>query len=1046
MRRFITKLVNYRTLEMLFLLLRGWMPLIRRPVTKIVNYRKYRMPEMLLIFLLGWTPLLWFKTRGLLLDPDSNFGLDPLKRFLDRLYAWNYTFQSGTDASGNFATIFHSGLGAAFNQVFDLPTTERLMYVALFMLPGFSMYFLASQILRRNRWARVAATVAALFYMFNFYQAYIWPRLHLGSTALILVPIILGMLIKWFRNELTLPRDLLVLGFITLIIAPIGVQPPLIGALLITLFAYFVFHNIIERKGLKGWILSFSKLVSLLLVFILCSAFWLIPVANFTINSGYLNPETAQEVFATSLLVDWTSVYTNFVNVFRLQGDVAWFGSWADQPYSLWFNQYQTNIFLIALSFLFPILAFSALFRKDKFALFFSILSAVAIMLSMGVHPPFSAIFLWLFDNIPGFWVFRAPWQKFTIMYIISFSILLAITCSNISHWLTQSLGRRKLTLQRYAPPLLIMSVVSLNIFYMWPFITGATFPTSEGDYGYHEHFNVGYHHETIPSYLFDSANWINRQEEKFNIFLLPDDKVGVYNWGYASIQDVTTTIFNKGLLFRQYGEGIAPPHSVDAVYMGLAANLYAADQKNTAKFLGFINTKYILQRNDFWYDFYNDTDSPSFIREQLSTQEGLNFERSIGEWDFYRIPDEYFFPHIYGATNAALSPGGIDDMLRMVNRETFQLSNSIILLSDQAGSNPIDYSATEAAGSIVLWSEQERGEAKYSTETSVARSEDGSLLPFSWDNQPINSFTIRYYEGWKDVITTNGEEEVDTITFASSSECPYVFPEFVDVNNKAWGAIDAALAFVQTGDAPLTIISISEEGEIVPDIVGIWWESGCVGMGLEPISYPLTIPANEKAILQINHKPSQLAFETLRHAESYISLKSNPREIRPEITFKEINPTEYKVNITASQPFWLVFSEPYNRQWKASVDNKPFEFNNLVATYDNLQVREMKRGQTFNPLAFSYLFAESLPDDQHYTVNGYANAWYIDPDQIEKDEDGTFTVTLFFMAQSLFYLGLGISALTLLALISWVLWKRRTQRLVRHIPSFSPDEEEKMI
>ncbi len=1016
---------------------------MRRLLTRLVNNR---IPEMLLLFLLGMTPLLWFKPGSLILDPDANFGLDPLKRFFDRLYAWDYTFLSGTDRSLNFSTILHSGLEAAFSQVFDLPTTERLSYVALFILPGFSMYFLVSQISRGNRWTRVASTVAALFFMFNFYQAYIWPRLELGASALIITPVILGMLIRWFRNEINLPRDLLVLSCVTLLSAPIGLQPPFIGTLLIIVFTYFIFHHIIERKKAREWVLSFSRLMLILFVFILCSAFWLIPVCNFAVQSGYLNEQTGQDVFKTAFLVDWTSHITNFVNVFRFQGDVTWFDSWGGQPYSPWFSQYQTNVFLIALGFLFPILAFSALFRKDKFALFFAIISAVGIMMGMGTHPPFTAVFMWLYDNIPGFWIYRAPWQKFTILYVIGFSVLIGITCSKVYDWLAQSLRRRKLiTLQKYAPPLLITSIVLLNFFYMWPFITGKTFPSSEGDYGYHEYFNIGYQHKTIPTYLFESANWVNRQDEKFNILLLPDDRVGVYNWGYASIGDVTPMIFNKGVLMRQYGEGMAPPNSVETIYTSSVDNIYESKQTNVAKILGFINTRYILERNDFKYDFYGDTDSPSFIREQLSTQEGIKLERSIGEWDFYRITDENFVPHIYSATKAVVSTGGIDDMLQIVGSETFQPSGSIILLSEQTGNNQIDYSASKVAGSIILKSEQTESSPMSNLETSVIKSENGSVKSFSWDSLLSNSIEARYYEGWKPVIKTDGTEKTDTISFDSPDICPYQFPAFEGKVDKLWQAFDSTLLFIKTGEQPLTINAIKENGTDVSDVIGIWWETGYMGMSTKPISYPVTIPPNEKAIVQINHEASQWTIESPVQPSS-IAVLSNPTRISPEITFKEINPTEYKVQINASQPFWLVFSEPYNQQWKAYVDNKPFNLNNLIATYDNLKVREMKHDQIFNPLSISYLFKKSLPNNQHFTANGYANAWYIDPGQIAKDKDGTFTVTLYFWPQSLFYLGLGISGLTLLILIGWMFWKRRQQRLVRHIPRSSPDKEGEMI
>lgn len=58
--------------------------------------------------------------------------------------------------------------------------------------------------------------------------------------------------------------------------------------------------------------------------------------------------------------------------------------------------------------------------------------------------------------------------------------------------------------------------------------------------------------------------------------------------------------------------------------------------------------------------------------------------------------------------------------------------------------------------------------------------------------------------------------------------------------------------------------------------------------------------------------------------------------------------------------------------------------------------------------------------------VNGYANAWYIDPKEIGKEN---FTITLYFRSQSLFYLGLMISGVTLLFCVGYLVWDWREDK-----------------
>jgi hypothetical protein len=143
-----------------------------------------------------------------------------------------------------------------------------------------------------------------------------------------------------------------------------------------------------------------------------------------------------------------------------------------------------------------------------------------------------------------------------------------------------------------------------------------------------------------------------------------------------------------------------------------------------------------------------------------------------------------------------------------------------------------------------------------------------------------------------------------------------------------------------------------------------------------------------------------------------------------PHISFKKINPTKYQIKIeNASQPFFLIFLETYDPRWKAYAEDRDIKFNEIVASYDNVNVHEAKHEMIFTPEDIFYLFAKSLPDNVHFITNGYANAWYIDPKEIDKDGDGNFTITLYFLPQSLFYLGLFISGITFLVCIAYLLY-----------------------
>ncbi|MCJ7761083.1 hypothetical protein MUP59_08105, partial [Candidatus Bathyarchaeota archaeon] len=92
----------------------------------------------------------------------------------------------------------------------------------------------------------------------------------------------------------------------------------------------------------------------------------------------------------------------------------------------------------------------------------------------------------------------------------------------------------------------------------------------------------------------------------------------------------------------------------------------------------------------------------------------------------------------------------------------------------------------------------------------------------------------------------------------------------------------------------------------------------------------------------------------------------------RVSMTYEEINPTKYAVHVNSTNPFFLVFSESYHKDWVA------------------------------------YTEEQHMPDEYHFTANGFANAWYI-------GKTGIYTITLEFWPQKLFYIGSAISIITVI-------------------------------
>ena len=117
-----------------------------------------------------------------------------------------------------------------------------------------------------------------------------------------------------------------------------------------------------------------------------------------------------------------------------------------------------------------------------------------------------------------------------------------------------------------------------------------------------------------------------------------------------------------------------------------------------------------------------------------------------------------------------------------------------------------------------------------------------------------------------------------------------------------------------------------------------------------------------------------------------------------------------------------MVLDQKYDLQSKAYTNDDFQQFNDLIAKYDDLGVNEAKNDMKLNLGDVSYSFVQPLNDSYHYVANGFVNAWYINPQQIAKNGDGSFTVTLYYIPQNTFYFGLLVSIITLVIFLVYLI------------------------
>jgi len=155
-----------------------------------------------------------------------------------------------------------------------------------------------------------------------------------------------------------------------------------------------------------------------------------------------------------------------------------------------------------------------------------------------------------------------------------------------------------------------------------------------------------------------------------------------------------------------------------------------------------------------------------------------------------------------------------------------------------------------------------------------------------------------------------------------------------------------------------------------------------------------------------MNGQSNQALFQNIklvRVFEPIVVLKKTSNKdqtsIIPNISFVKINPTKYQVKIQgATQPFNLIFNQSFNRGWKVYA----------------------KGGKS------------QISEENHWLVNGYANAWQMNPQDLNGSQNDDLIVEYF--PQRFFYIGLFISGMILVICLFYLtLSLIKTKKIVRN-------------
>lgn len=587
------------------------------------------------LIIVGCIPFFWLKGEYIINGGDINFSLNPIKEFRDRLFAWNPYYNGGLDNCINFGSLPFCIIKVFFYSItHSIIWTEKLVFVFWYLLIGISIFVLTKELFPRQ-WI-IARISAIIFYSINLYQYAIWRSINITAiVSLATIPIMMAVLIKIIKSKKK--KYILFYGLITLLWGITSINPP-VFILTFLLTASFIIYLIAktppspfplprdthsERVRMRGTLKrkSLSNIIILLLVILVINSYSLVPLLH-----KYITAQESKELITDNYnavrYLATQSKCSSFVNVIRLMGNSEFYFDWKGDPYYPSFKHFlrKRNQFL---GFLLPFLALVGVlvYKRELYVKFFFFITLTGVMFSMGIHWPMEEIYLWLFEHVPLFWLYRSPWLKFSILTILGYAILAGFGCQSLYN----RFNRYKIGL------LLTLSIWFSYIYFINPFISGKMFAETK------DHIFLKPTKIIIPQYIYDFSNWVNKQEDDFNILLLPDEKLSIYKWGYMGITDISEMLLDKSIVHKEYGER-GMNTDMKLLYEDIINKLYTGTKEDLEDLLATTRIKYICQRNDFQYDFYGDIDSPEFIKDILKKQNSIKFLRSFGKWDIYKV------------------------------------------------------------------------------------------------------------------------------------------------------------------------------------------------------------------------------------------------------------------------------------------------------------------------------------------------------------------------------------------------------------------------
>lgn len=478
--------------------------------------------------------------------------------------------------------------------ILDFFVSQALFYFVFIVSGLVGFYLLSKEIFKNSKKVELIPISASLFYFFNLYsQSQIFGRFLYSSLALwSLAPTYLFFWIKWIESAKI--KWLIFSIIVSFIFSLAYLQPAHVFAFWTPPFLWVAVKIFKETKHrIRILVLSLAGVSS----WAVSGLWWIYPYLR-------LGVSTFEEKLSAKLNLESLVSVSQY---FTTKDIVLLRQSFLFGPASSLFRFYSSNwVFLASLIVLILVLVGVAKLEKNNNRLFILLTLFAGWFVSKGSNPPFGkAFFEFLFSNFSFTQSLRNPYEKFGLIFLISYSFLFGVGLSFISSKLKTS----------FRVPLLLILIFMSSLFLVWPTWNGDVFTKSL--------------HVNIPSYYEEANRYLSEKNDDGRLLQLPmigGDSVG-YDWGYGGIEP------GEFLFDRPSVSKILRAKYFDDKYLGLYQKFIG--RKDYLKKLDEMNIKYLILHNDI-VSVASGASSSAEVKQTLRKNSKIHFLKSFGELEIY--------------------------------------------------------------------------------------------------------------------------------------------------------------------------------------------------------------------------------------------------------------------------------------------------------------------------------------------------------------------------------------------------------------------------